>query len=152
MRTFLNTHPIQLMKRRSLLILTRKTSYQKKRGSVGNSSPSTPIDVVNKPLPPLPTDKKRTTAIPQENIDNNSIANKTANHNSKLIEKKLQKMSLLQNRGKNLSSLLPRKKTFDDETSSVSSIVTTDSEPDFENEANSKEVVNFSCRITTLLV
>lgn len=109
-----------------------------KRGSVGNSSPSTPIDVVNKPLPPLPTDKKRTTAIPQENIDNNSIANKTANHNSKLIEKKLQKMSLLQNRGKNLSSLLPRKKTFDDETSSVSSIVTTDSEPDFENESNTK--------------
>ncbi|CAI8492693.1 unnamed protein product [Hanseniaspora opuntiae] len=47
-------------------------------------------------------------------------------------------MSLLQNRGKNLSSLLPRKKTFDDETSSVSSIVTTDSEPDFENESNIK--------------
>ncbi|KAL6930779.1 related to MAP kinase kinase PBS2 [Hanseniaspora guilliermondii] len=109
-----------------------------KRGSVGNSSPSTPIDVVNKPLPPLPTDKKRTNPIPQENIDTNSIANKTANHNSKLIEKKLQKMSLLQNRSKNLSSLLPRKKVFDDETSSVSSIVTTDSDPDFENESNNK--------------
>lgn len=109
-----------------------------KRGSVGTSSSSTPIDVVNKPLPPLPTDKKRTNAIPYENTDNNSIANKTANHNSKLIEKKLQKMSLLQNRGKNLSSLIPRKKAFDDETSSVSSIVTTDSEPDFENEANTK--------------
>ncbi|KKA02879.1 hypothetical protein D499_0E00250 [Hanseniaspora uvarum DSM 2768] len=87
-----------------------------KRLSINNSSPGTPsIDVVNKPLPPLPTDKKRISSNPNENADqqstnNISIANKTANHNIKLIEKKMQKMSLLQNRNKNLSSLLQKRK------------------------------------------
>lgn len=122
-----------------------------KRLSINNSSPGTPsIDVVNKPLPPLPTDKKRISSNPNENADqqstnNISIANKTANHNIKLIEKKMQKMSLLQNRNKNLSSLVQKKKVFDEETSSVSSIVTTDSEPDFEMESfNRKGTLPFS--------
>lgn len=117
-----------------------------KRTSINSSNPGTPsIDVVNKPLPPLPTDKKRISSNPKDIVEqqhsssSNSIANKTANHNSKLIEKKMQKMSLLQNRNKNLSSLLPRKKVFDEETSSVSSIVTTDSEPDFELESYNKK-------------
>lgn len=113
---------------------SRKSSYTKneiydesptaeKKASLGNSSPVIPsVEVVNKPLPPLPQ--------PKHNTKEESSASLALG--AKNVERKLQKMNMSSNRNRHFLKVPTRKKIIDDETSSVSSIVTTDSESDFD--------------------
>ncbi|XBW35057.1 hypothetical protein QEN19_000620 [Hanseniaspora menglaensis] len=100
-------------------------SYHEKRGSLVNVSPVTPsIEVVNKPLPPLPPQKTGTPSA----VVSTSL-------NTKTIEKKMQKLSMIKNRSLNNLKMPPPKQIYEEDDSSISSIVTSDSESDFDHKA-----------------
>mgnify|MGYP003361691043 CR=1 FL=1 len=134
-----------------------ETSSSDKRGSLGNLSPVTPsLEVVNKPLPPLPPSKQQssknisTTSATPFASSSSSLSSSTAttttsssNISTKMLEKKMQKLNMINNRNKNLLKIPTRKKIYDDETSSVGSTITTDSESDFDHVSTTK-ILSFS--------